>query len=81
MREEQLQQVQVEQPEELEAQVQERVQEQSRPHLRMLRVQQQEQARREPVRQRASHVMHSILLQPCGVRVMFCFGSRECWGV
>ena len=77
MREEQLQQVQVEPPDELEAQVQE----QPRQHPRMLQVQQQERARREQGRQRASHVMHSIQLQPCGERVMFCFGSRECWGV
>ena len=77
MREERLQQVQVEQPEELEAQVRDL----PPLHLRMLRVQRQERARLEPVRQPALRAMHSIQLQPCVEPVMSCFGSRECWGV
>ena len=85
MREERLQRVPPEQVQGLEA----RVREQLRPHLRMLRVQQQEQARRVRVRQPALRAMHSTLrlrsgqapLQPCAEPVMFCFDSRECLGV
>ena len=77
MRGEQQQRVQLEQVQELEA----RVREQPWLHLQKLGVRRRERASRARGRQPALRGMHSILLQLCGVRVMFCFVSQECSGV